>query len=200
MALQHVKWNWLWQFLTAESCELLTQELRLTCCRGSRSFPVIDRIVSCISPTVLTVQHKVVSNIFFNNRLRQSLTKFNFLTKIIKALNIFCFWRISRNIYQNADWPLNIFVIISWRKVKLLTRFYLGVSYLCWAQVQTMLLRLTTSFLQFYSRWNRVVFPMLQMFLFQCFKWKFTSSELFEKNWRLDRESKLLRNKPHLFV
>ena len=28
------------------------------------------------------------------------------------------------------------------------------------------------------------MFPMLQMFLFQCFKWKFASSELLEKNLR----------------
>ena len=70
------------------------KKLCLTCCRGSRSPPVISRIVSCISPTVLTVQCKVVSNIFFKNRLEQSLTKFNFQAKIIRLSNICYFWRI----------------------------------------------------------------------------------------------------------
>ena len=131
---------------------------------------------------------------FFKNRLRQSLTKFNFLTKIIKVSNICYFWRVFQNIYQNANWPVNIFVIISWSKEKLLTLLYLGVSYLRWVLVQTQLSRLTTYFSQLQSRWNRVVFPvlpMLQMFLFQCFKWKFTSPELLEKNWWFHLKSRL---------
>ena len=94
------------------------KELRLTCCKGSRSPPVINRIVSCVSPTVLTVQRKVVSNIFFKNRLRQSLTKLNFLTKIIKIFDIYYFGGIFANTYQNVNWPVNIFVIISWSQVK----------------------------------------------------------------------------------
>ena len=97
--------------------------------------------------------------------MRRSLTKFNFLTKIIKVSNICYFWRIFRNIYQNANWPVNIFVIIFWSKVKLLTWLYLGVSYLLWAQVQKQLSRLTTSHLQLQSSWNRApMLPILQMF------------------------------------
>ena len=63
-------------------------------------------------------QRNVVSNIFFKNRLQRGLTKFNFLTTIIKVSNISYFWRIFRNIYQNISWPVNIFAVISWSKVK----------------------------------------------------------------------------------
>ena len=65
------------------------KEFHLTRCMGSRSPPVIDRIGSCISPTVLTVQRKEISNIFFKNRLWRRLTK------ITKISNICYFWRIS---------------------------------------------------------------------------------------------------------
>ena len=132
MALQHLRCGSLSQFLMGESCQILTQGAL-----GSRVPPVIDRLVSCILPTVLRVQRKVVSNILFKNRLRRKLRKFDFLTKIIKVSNICYFWRIFRNIHQNANWPVKVFVIISWSKVKLLTRLYLGISYLRWAQVQT---------------------------------------------------------------
>ena len=87
----------------------------------------------------------------------------------------------------SCNWSVNIFVIISWSKVKVFTQLCLEVSHLRWAQFPTQLLRLTTSFSQLQGRWNRVVFamlPMLQMFLFQCFKRKFASSELLEKNLR----------------
>ena len=81
---------------------------------------------------------KVVSNIFLKNWLRRNLIKFNFLTKIIKISNICYFWRIFRNTYQNVNWPVNIFVIISWSKVKYsFLRLRLGVSHFCWDQVQT---------------------------------------------------------------
>ena len=64
------------------------------------------------------MQHKEVSNIFFKNWLQRSLTKLHFLKKITEVSNICYFWRIFRNTYQNTNWPVNIFVIIFWSKVK----------------------------------------------------------------------------------
>ena len=116
--LQHLRWSFLWQLLKAESCEQLTQGASSYMCMGSRSPLLIDRIVSCVSPTVLAVQRKVVANIFFKKRLRRSLAKRNFITKIIKISNICYFWRIFWNTYQNANWLVNIFVSVSWSQVK----------------------------------------------------------------------------------
>ena len=98
--------------------------------------------VTLLSRTCLELTNwysrKVVSNIFLKNWLRRNLIKFNFLTKIIKISNICYFWRIFRNTYQNVNWPVNIFVIISWSKVKYsFLRLRLGVSHFCWDQVQT---------------------------------------------------------------
>ena len=42
--------------------------------------------------------------------------------------------------------------------------------------------------------------PLLQMFLFQCFKWKFASSELLEKDLRFYLKSKFFWNKPNLIA
>ena len=115
----------------------------------------------------------MVSNIFFKNRLWRSLTRFNFLTKIIKVSNICFYRRIFRNIYQNTNWPVNIFVIIFWSKVILLTRLYLRVSFFVELKFKYGFQDSLSRFLQLQSRWNRVMFPMLpmfRMFLFQCFK------------------------------
>ena len=111
-------------------------------CKDKRLTRTKLHYVTLLSRTCLELTNwysgKVVSNIFLKNWLRRNLIKFNFLTKIIKISNICYFWRIFRNTYQNVNWPVNIFVIISWSKVKYsFLRLRLGVSHFCWDQVQT---------------------------------------------------------------
>ena len=108
-------------------------------CKGKRLTRTKLHHGTLLSRTCLELTNwysgKVVSNFFKKNRLQRN---FNFLTKIIKISNICYFWRKLRNTYQNVNWPVNIFVIISWSKVKYsFLRLRLGVSHFCWAKVQT---------------------------------------------------------------
>ena len=99
--------------------------------------------------------------------MRRSLTKLNFLTKLIKIFNICCFLGDVPKYISERKLTSKYFCdnFLKQSKVQLLTRPRPGVSHLCWVQVQKKLSRLTRLFCNCRAGKIKLCFQC-----FQCFK------------------------------